>query len=160
MARARIVQQPPDHVRQLVEPRFEGGRHRIEPVRNAHEVFHRPVRGDVLEAERDHQQAVMNGTLDLAAHLWRFVGVGRVDEHEDPAGGETVDDRLTPLGARHDVARSDPAAIAAALQDGARGIADGLVLARIADEDLRPQAMPPFPAWTIAFPLPENKRAD
>ena len=132
-----VVDHTGNHVGEFLQMLLERRGHSVEPVRHAHEVFETACGRDIFDPERQDHQSVMHRAFDLAADLRRFVGVGREDQHEHSAPRDTLYDRLAPFATWANVARRDPAAIAARLEPRARGVTDCLILRGIADEDLR-----------------------
>jgi len=69
-----------------------------------------------------HGDPLGDGAFDFTHDLPRLVGVPREDQDEGTAGLDAFDDGGTPLLARGDVARGDPAAEPFRLQGGHRRV--------------------------------------
>ena len=120
------------HTQVLLERRGQG----VQPMDRPHEKGHRLRRCDVLDAQGNDRDAPAHHPFDLAANLGRRIGVGRENQNHGSAMVERIDQRLAVFGAWPDIARSNPAPDAGVLQAGARCVGRGLVLARVADEDV------------------------
>jgi hypothetical protein len=115
-----------------IERRLQG----VEPVNVSDEVF-KPFAGkDVLDAHRQNGDTMTYGPFDLPANLRRLIGVGREDEHHDPALLNGIDDGLAPFHAGEHVSGSNPATDSLRLQHGADRIGGDLVFRGVADKDV------------------------
>ena len=94
----------------------------------ADEIFERRARGDVLDAERHHRQALVDRALDLALDLRRVIGVAGIDQHHYPRIVDRADQRFRPADAGKDVARCHPDPDAVAFEHVAGGVGRRLVL--------------------------------
>src|ERR1700741_1602510 len=132
---------------------LQGRRESVEPMRRREKIFQRLVGRDVLDAQRNDRNALIDGALDLALDLGRRVGMARKHEHQRLRTVNGVDDGLAVAHAGQDVARRDPTADAFGFQDRAYRIRGGLVLGRVANENVVGHApkLEHLPRWWKAL---------
>ena len=132
----RLRQEDQDLSGERLQVWLERGSDRVQPVHRADVVLERARRRDVLDADRDDGEALRDRAVDFPLDVGRRVRMRREDEHHHPALVDPVDDRLAVVGPVGDVPRGDPAGDPVSLERGAQRIRRGLVLARVADEDV------------------------
>ena len=97
---------------------FQRGRKGVEPVVDVDGKLQRLGGDDVFHADGNNRAPAVDGEVDLALDLVRVIGVLGKDQHHDGAGLDGIDDRLGPVRTQRDIARGDPTADAAGLEDG------------------------------------------
>ncbi len=111
-------------------------RKRVHPLRGRDEVFERFCRLDVVDAERDDVDPLIDCPLHFPLDLRGLVGVFGKDQNHDPARFNRVDDRFAPVRARYDVAWRHPATNRLRFEPRYDGVRHELVLHGVAYENV------------------------
>ena len=128
---------------------FQGRGKRVHPLRGRDKVFERFRRLDVVDAEWNDVDPLVDRPLHFALDLPGVVGALGKDQDHDPAGLDRIDDRFAPVRTWNDVARRHPATNRLRLQPRHDGVRDKLVFDRVTYEnvmshnELRPPASGP-----------------
>ena len=109
---------------------------RVEELHRADEVGERPLRHDLLEAQRKNRQPPLVRVLDLARHLLGRVRVRREQQYERARPVDAFDDGLAVRGADRHVARREPDPQPRALDVRDDLLGRDVIFGGVADEDV------------------------
>ena len=115
---------------------FQRRRKRVHPLRGRDEVFERFRRLDVVDAEWNDIDPLIDRPLHFPLDLPGLVGVFGKDQNHDPARLDRIDDRFAPVRARYDVAWRHPATNRLRLEPRHDGVRHELVFDGVAYENI------------------------